>query len=231
MNIVITGASKGIGFQVAKFFLNNNNNRIIALSKSLKGLESLKSEVENAQNLSIHKFDITKYEENELINICDAFDSIDILINNAGVLINKLFFDTTIQEWKDTFEVNLFSPVKIIKDLVPKMRLATQPHIINIGSMGGFQGSAKFKGLSAYSCSKAALANLTECLAVELKEEKIFVNCLCLGAVNTRMFREAFPEFTAPLESDEIAKFICEFAVQSRGIINGKILPISISTP
>jgi NAD(P)-dependent dehydrogenase (short-subunit alcohol dehydrogenase family) len=97
--------------------------------------------------------------------------------------------------------------------------------------MGGFQGSAKFKGLSAYSSSKSALAGLTECLAEELKEKNIAVNCLAIGAVQTEMLNKAFPGYQAPLKANEMAAFISEFAVNGHKYFNGKIIPVSSSTP
>ena len=104
-------------------------------------------------------------------------------------------------------------------------------HIVNIGSMGGFQGSAKFKGLSLYSSSKGALAILSECLAEELKERKIFVNCLALGSAQTEMLSEAFPGYHAPLTAREMAGFVVDFATRGHRWFNGKVLPVAVSTP
>jgi NAD(P)-dependent dehydrogenase (short-subunit alcohol dehydrogenase family) len=97
--------------------------------------------------------------------------------------------------------------------------------------MGGVQGSAKFAGLSAYSSSKAALCTLTECLAEELKLENISVNCLALGAVQTEMLSKAFPGYRAPLSASEMAEFIVQFARSGHYYFNGKILPVSSTTP
>src|SRR5690606_32938143 len=80
-------------------------------------------------------------------------------------------------------------------------------HIVNISSMGGFQGASKFPGLSIYSSSKAAVAGFTECLAEELKDENIQVNCLALGAVQTEMLSEAFPDYQAPMGPEKMAEF------------------------
>lgn len=97
--------------------------------------------------------------------------------------------------------------------------------------MGGHESTSKFSGLSAYSASKAALANLTECLAEEWKTEGISVNCLMLGAVNTEMLGEAFPGYQAPLNAVEMADFICDFSLKGNTFFNGKLLPVSLSTP
>ena len=97
--------------------------------------------------------------------------------------------------------------------------------------MGGFQGSAKYKGLSVYSASKAALACLTECLALEFKEYGISVNCLALGAVQTEMFNEAFPGSEAPLDAEQMAEYISGFALNGHKYFNGKILPVAAGNP
>ena len=104
-------------------------------------------------------------------------------------------------------------------------------HIVNITSMGGFQGSSKYKGLAYYSASKAALACLTECLATEFSEAGIKVNCLALGAVQTEMFEEAFPGYKAPVDAREMGEFIADFALKGHKFFNGKILPVAVGNP
>jgi NAD(P)-dependent dehydrogenase (short-subunit alcohol dehydrogenase family) len=104
-------------------------------------------------------------------------------------------------------------------------------HIVNISSMGGFQGTSKFPGLSAYSSSKAALSGLTECLAEELKDKNIAVNCLAIGAVQTEMLAKAFPGYKAPLSAKQMAEFICNFSLTGHLYFNGKIIPVSSTTP
>ena len=111
------------------------------------------------------------------------------------------------------------------------LKVRQRTHIINIGSMGGFQGSSKFKGLSAYSSSKAALACLSECLAAELSEFNIACNCLCLGAVNTEMLKTAFPGYQAPLNSLEMAQFIFNFSTSGNLFFNGQVIPVALNNP
>jgi len=119
----------------------------------------------------------------------------------------------------------------LIQKLLEKMGGSTPSHVVNISSMGGFQGSMKFPGLSIYSATKAALASLTECLAEEFKKENVFFNALALGAVETEMLEEAFPGYKAPINADEIAEFIADFAFNGYNYMNGKIIPVSLSTP
>ena len=129
------------------------------------------------------------------------------------------------------FEVNLFVPAQLIRICLPFMADSSLKHVVNVTSMAGFQGSGKFSGLSYYSASKAALASLTECLAEELNEEGIRVNALAIGAVQTEMLAEAFPGYNAPLDPPHMAEFMKWFALEGSGYFNGKILPVSLSTP
>ena len=92
-------------------------------------------------------------------------------------------------------------------------------------------GTIKFAGLSAYSSSKGAISILSECLAEELKEYNIRVNCLALGAINTEMLKSAFPGFNASHQPTEIAGFIVDFATKHANFFNGKTIPVSSSTP
>jgi len=163
--------------------------------------------------------------------IIAKFSKVDVLINNAGKLINKKFMEMSREEWASVFDLNFFGIVQLIKTLQPFLAKSTLAHVVNIGSMGGVQGSSKFNGLSAYSASKAALANLTECLAEEFKELNIRMNCLALGAVNTEMLKDAFPGYVAPVNSAEMAEFIAHFSVTAHRFMNGKVIPVSINTP
>jgi len=104
-------------------------------------------------------------------------------------------------------------------------------HIVNIGSVGGVQGSVKFPGIGIYSSSKAAVTGFTECLAEELKETDIQVNCLALGAVQTEMLAEAFPDYKAPTTPNEMGEYIADFSLNANRMINGKVIQVSKSTP
>lgn len=227
MNVVITGAGKGIGFALVQRFLSEGTHRVWTCSRDISQLEALKS-----PDLFAGKMDITRTTPQEIHDrVAAHFEYLDVLIHNAGILINKPFSETSVADWERLFSVNLFSAVGISQALLPLLRKSGQAHIVHIGSMGGFQGSSKFPGLSAYSASKAALANLTECMAEELKPDHIHVNCLALGAVNTEMMRQAFPDYTAPVSDGEMAAFIYDFCQRGRDMFNGKILPVSSSTP
>lgn len=232
MNIVITGASRGIGFDAALALAANTSNTVIAIARSAEGLQRLaKAALDKGLMIDTYQADLTTLDATGLEAIFARYAHIDILLNNAGMLVNKPFTDTTIAEWRTIFDTNVFSQLNLIQLLLPRLAKSGAAHIVNIGSMGGYQGSSKFVGLSAYSASKAALANITECLAEELKPMHIKVNCLALGAVNTEMLAAAFPGYEAPVGSAEMAAFIADFALNGHKYFNGKILPVAVSTP
>lgn len=237
MNIIITGASRGIGYQLAKIFANNENNTVLAIARSKEQLNELKNECirqDLRTKLKTIVFDIENPEhvKKELKNkIMQYIDSLDILINNAGYLVNKPFEDFEIEEIQKIFHINTISHAVLIQEMIQLLKKSKASHVVNISSMGGFQGSSKFPGLSFYSSSKAAIASLTECLAEEYKNENIRFNALALGAVNTEMLKEAFPNVNAPLNANEMAEFIYDFAINGPKYYNGKVLPVSLSTP
>jgi NAD(P)-dependent dehydrogenase (short-subunit alcohol dehydrogenase family) len=177
------------------------------------------------------KFDIVHddYENGLIPFITEKMGHVDILINNAGSLVNKPFMQLTQLDFAEMLQNNLLGHVKMIQKIVPLMPVKS--HIVNIGSMGGFQGSQKFSGLSAYSTSKAALHTLTECLAAELSGLEIAVNCLALGSAQTEMLEKAFPEYQSPVMAFEMGKYIADFALSGHKFFNGKILPVAHSTP
>lgn len=237
MNIVITGASKGIGYELTKLFAKNENNTVIGIARSKNLLKKLKDECDSFNSKNKFKPLVLDIEDHEKIksNLKNEtgryVGSVDILINNAGFLVNKPFAETQINDINKTININFISPSVIIQSLIPLLKLSNVKHVVNISSMGGYQGSAKFPGLSFYSASKAALASLTECLAEEYKNDQISFNCLALGAVNTEMLKTAFPDYTAPINPNEMANFIYDFAINGYKYFNGKILPVSLTTP
>ncbi len=227
MNIIITGASRGIGFETAQLFANNNC-QVFCLTRNTETLENL-----NHPNLHIVFTDLTSTAsiDTALHFIKNKVNCIDVLINNAGSIVNKPYDKIDYQELEIVYKVNVFAPYYLTQQLLFLMGKRSKAHVINISSMGGFQGASKFAGLTAYSSSKAALCGLTECLAEELKDKNISVNCLALGAVQTEMLEEAFPGYEAPVKPEQMANYIYNFALTGHQFFNGKILPVSSSTP
>jgi len=233
MNIIVTGASKGIGFEIVRAFAAKEKCKIITIARNENALFRLRDECTSFPDSIVIPivFDLTvsAYRTELLPRIEKHFNRIDILINNAGKMINKPFETLSEYEFDNLMDVNVKSAFKMIKLCLPMMH--KNAHIVNIGSMGGVQGSVKFPGLSVYSASKGALAILTECLAEELKNKHININCLALGAVQTEMFSTAFPGAKAVNSSEQMADFIVDFALKGNNLFNGKILPVSVSTP
>lgn len=225
---IVTGASRGIGFEICKA-LASEGHRVIAVARSKEPLQQLNEDFPD--NIEAKPTDLTESSDIEQLAsfIGTKYERADILINNAGALVNKPFLELTMEDWEKMININLYAAVELVKQLVPIF--SEEAHIVNISSMGGYQGSAKFPGLSAYSVAKGALSVLSECLAVELSEKKIRSNALCLGAVKTEMLEEAFPGFDPPVKADQIGTYIARFALEGHIFYNGQVLPVTLGDP
>jgi len=225
-NFIVTGASKGIGKEIAKN-LAEKGHTVFAVARSTELLKKLKQEETGLIN--IMQCDLT--QDDQVQQFCKEYKKIkfDGLINNAGSLVNKKFLDLGIDEWKNMMDLNLYTAIRLTKAV--KNQLNSNAHIVNISSMGGVQGSAKFPGLSAYSASKGALTILSECLAAEFSEDAVSVNCLCLGAVQTEMLEQAFPGFKAPVSPEQMGSYIADFALNGHQYFNGQVLPVAQNNP
>lgn len=222
--ILITGASRGIGFETAKF-LSDAGHTVFATARTTQKLENLKNSCRN--EITCITADLQSQTNiSQLISQCGK---LDIIIHNAGALINKPFTELQDQDWQSMLDINLMSGVHLIKEALPNLN--TDAHIVLISSMGGYQGSSKFPGLTAYSVSKGALSILAECLAAELASESVAVNALCLGAVQTEMLEAAFPGLKAPVEANQMGEYLADFAVNAHRFMNGKIIPVSRNDP
>jgi short-subunit dehydrogenase len=224
-NVIITGTSRGIGFELAQVFARNNHH-VLAISRNSKPLAHL-----NIKNISCVSIDLSHEDELEEIAqfVSDNWKTVDILINNAGKLINKPFKEISSKEFIEVYKINVFAVSTLTKLMIPFLNRGS--HVVNISSIGGVQGSSKFPGLSAYSSSKGAILTLTEVLAEEYKEDGIAFNALALGAVQTEMLEEAFPGYQAPVNATDMADYIYNFAINGNKYYNGKILQVSSSTP
>lgn len=224
-NIVITGTSRGIGFELAKLFAKNNFN-VLALSRNSAPLQNL-----NIKNITTLSVDLSKENDLKKVKtfILENWQNVAVLINNAGKLLNKPFEDLSPSDFLEVYKVNVFGVAELTRQLIPFLKKGS--HVVNISSIGGVQGSLKFPGLAAYSSSKGALLTLTELLAEEYKEKGITFNALALGAVQTEMLEEAFPNYKAPVDAKEMANYIYNFAITGNKFYNGKILQVSSTTP
>ena len=229
MNIIIIGGTRGIGKEVALYMAKEKGNQLLVTGRNEKALNNLSSAHKNIYTFPL---DLTLFDTKTAL-FKDAVSShlkrVDILINMAGLLVAKDFTDISSGEARSMIETNFMGPALVIREVKPFMPKGS--HIVNISSMGGFQGSSKYQGLSYYSASKAAIASLSECLALEFRESGISVNCLALGAVQTEMLNEAFPGYNAPVDAREMAEFISGFATNGHKFMNGKILPVAVNNP
>jgi NAD(P)-dependent dehydrogenase (short-subunit alcohol dehydrogenase family) len=223
-NIIITGTSRGIGYELALQFANAGH-QVLAISRKIP-----QALIDN-QNISCLGVDISN--DADLQKVKDFIEStwhkVDVLIHNAGALVLKPFAQISADEFEYIYKVNVFGVAALNRVALPFMK--TGSHVVTISSMGGVQGTVKFAGLSAYSSSKGAVITLSELLAEEYKEQGIAFNVLALGAVNTEMLQEAFPGYEAPLSPKEMADYIYEFSLTGNKFFNGKVLQVSSSTP
>jgi short-subunit dehydrogenase len=221
-NIIITGASRGIGLELVKIL--SQNHQILALSRNIIPLEKIANttaiSVDFSQTNNLHE--VQNFIQNN-------WKKVDIIIHNAGKLIHKPFSELTPQDFLEIYQVNVFSVVALTRLVFPFLKNGS--HVVNISSMGGIQGSLKFPGLTAYSSSKGALITLSEVLAEEYKDSGIAFNALALGSVQTEMLSEAFPGFQAKTTASEMASYIADFALNGNQFFNGKVLQVSHSTP
>ena len=223
-NIIITGTSRGIGYELALQFANAGH-KVLAISR--KTSQAL---IEN-ENITWLSVDLSKESELTAVEtfISQTWKKVDVIIHNAGSLVNKPFAQTTQEDFENVYKVNVFGVANLTRICLPYLQKGS--HVVSISSMGGIQGSVKFAGLSAYSSSKGAIITLSELLAEEYKEQGIAFNVLALGAVNTEMLNEAFPGYEAPTSAKEMAEYIFNFALKGNKYHNGKIIQVSSSTP
>jgi NAD(P)-dependent dehydrogenase (short-subunit alcohol dehydrogenase family) len=224
-NIIITGTSRGIGFQLVQLFSKAGHN-VLALSRNEKPVQKLDLDHVTSFSFDLNTEDSYKKVE-DFIN--KKWQHVDILINNAGALLNKPFSETSIGDFENVYKTNVYGVAELTRVVLPFMK--KESHVVTISSMGGVQGSVKFPGLAAYSSSKAAVITLTELLAEEYKESGISFNVLALGAVQTEMLEEAFPGYQAPTTALEMAEYIFDFSLNGNKYYNGKLLQVSSSTP
>lgn len=224
-NIIITGTSRGIGFELVHLLANQRHN-VLALSRNVKPVSNLQFD-----NISSFAFDLCEKGDYEKVTefIKQEWTQVDVLINNAGALLNKPFAETTFEDFEYVYKTNVFGVSEMTRLVLPFMK--ADGHVVTISSMGGIQGSMKFPGLAAYSSSKGAVITLTELLAEEYKETGPQFNVLALGAVQTEMLEEAFPGYEAPTTAKDMAKYISDFALTGNEYYNGKVLQVSNSTP
>ena len=232
-NIIVTGASGGIGNSIVKKLCEKGAN-ILASGTKLEKLEKLKSE---NKNIKILKFDISEIEKIDQF-IEDASSelggNLDCLINNAGITQDNLAIRMTLEEWKKVIDINLTSTFLMSKSAIKKMLKNKSGKIINITSVVGHTGNL---GQANYTASKAGIIAMSKSLAIEYAKKNINVNCISPGFIKTAMtdkIDEKFKEIiiskipSARLgEPEDIANAVLFLASDQSDYINGETLHVN----
>jgi len=225
--IAITGCSRGIGIETVRCLLEDGH-EVIALSRNCGSLEGLKKRFSKLDTLELD-FSENKGREG-VVDFMERNDkTLDGIVHNAGLLLNKPFAETSLEDMISVYTVNVFSVSELTRKLLPFFNPGA--HVLAISSMGGIQGSMKFPGLAAYSSSKGALITLFELLAEEFKDRHLSFNTLALGAVQTEMLNEAFPGYQASVSAETMGAYVARFVLSGQELYNGKVLQVSNSTP
>lgn len=236
MNIIITGASSGIGNATVKALAKSGNHQIFAIARSFDKLKNLQNEVTEINpkaNFGFAVFDLSQSNYQALQMKLDEFfnfkkNTIDILINNAGYLVNKSLLESSYTDFEKSMRVNAYATLKLSQLVFPYFSKNSIAHIVNIGSMGGVQGTKKFSGLGVYSASKSAVNSLTECMAEEWAEFGIHTNAVNPGAVQTEMQAKAFPGYKAKVTAENFGVYLANFALFNGALMNGRLVSVSL---
>ena len=237
MNVLVTGGSRGIGEAISREFAKKGYNVIINFKNSIDRAEELKEELEAEYGVSVMlaQADITDEVsvENMIDEIITEFGSIDVLVNNAGIVIDREFEDRTLQDWKETLNVNLIAPFLLTKLVGSEMVKQEHGSIINISSTNGI--NTYYPTSVDYDASKAGLISLTYDSAVQFAPY-VRVNCVAPGWVNTEMNDELPEDFVKSeterilvkrfAEPEEIAKAVYFLASKDASFINGTVLKV-----
>lgn len=184
---IVTGASKGIGREIAKELAEEGIKVVANYNKSYESAKELQEELKNENiNIDIFKADVSKREEvKKLVEYTlDKYKKIDILINNAGISEYKLFTDETDEDWQRVINTNLYSAFAMSQEVSKNMISNKNGCIINISSAWGMVGASLEV---IYSVSKAGMDGLTKALSKELGPSNIRVNSIAPGIIDTAM--------------------------------------------
>lgn len=230
--IIVTGASRGVGRETVISLVRDHGREVLAVARNAQALGTLTAELHDAPGrLRTLTADLTSPSLTAELNAALDDRRVAALVNNAGLLLKRELGQWSLEDMRRLYEVNVVAPLMLVQTLMDRLVGDPAAHVVNIGSMGGVRGSAKFPGLLGYSVSKGALITLTECLAEELKGKGIRANCLSLGAVATEMLQEAFPGYVAPVTAADVGAFVARFSLDGHNLFNGKVLEVAVGTP
>ncbi|MBK8949598.1 MAG: SDR family oxidoreductase [Flavobacteriales bacterium] len=230
--VVVTGASRGVGREAVRALAGTHGLNVLAVARDEGALRVLRQACSDGPGaVEVLALDLSgPAAVDEVVHRVGQRRVLGLL-NNAGLLRKRTFGSWTAEDLGALFHVNAHVPLLLVQALADRLSGDPPGHVVNIGSMGGVQGSAKFAGLVGYSASKMALAGITECLAEELRDRQVRCNCLALGAVDTDMLREAFPGYQAPVTAEAMGGEVARFLVDGHKFFNGKVLSMSLTTP
>ncbi|OXB07475.1 SDR family NAD(P)-dependent oxidoreductase [Flavobacterium pectinovorum] len=223
-NIIVTGTSRGIGYELALQFANAGH-QVLAISRNTP------QALLQHQNITCLSVDLANESALAVVEdfLSSTWKKVDAVVHNAGALLLKPFAETTQADFESIYKVNVFGVANLTRICLPYLQSGS--HVVTISSIGGVRGSLKFAGLAAYSSSKGAVITLTELLAEEYKEKGISFNVLALGSVQTEMLNEAFPGYQAPISAEGMATYIYDFTLNGNKYFNGKVLEVSSTNP
>jgi len=223
-NIIVTGTSRGIGYELTLQFANAGHN-VLAISRNIP------QALLQHPNVTCLSVDLADESALQIVDdfLSSTWKKVDAVVHNAGALLLKPFAETTQADFERIYKVNVFAVANLTRLCLPYLQRGS--HVVTISSIGGVRGSLKFAGLAAYSSSKGAVITLTELLAEEYKEKGISFNVLALGSVQTEMLEEAFPGYQAPISADGMATYIYDFTLNGNKYFNGKVLEVSSTNP
>ncbi|MBK9176103.1 MAG: SDR family oxidoreductase [Flavobacteriales bacterium] len=230
-SVLVTGAGSGIGLAVVHALLAESPVHVIGIARNADARLAEESRRYGLTRLQAVDVDLESPDVVERVVEAVGPRRLLALVHNAARLVRTPMGAHDRITISGLFDLNVTVPLLLSQALTERLDGEPPGHIVHIGSMGGFQDSIKFPGLVSYSATKAALACTAQCLAEEFRGRGIRSNCLALGAADTEMLRAAFPEYKAQLSAQAMGAYIARFALDGHKLFNGKVLPVSATTP
>ena len=236
-NILVTGGTRGIGEAISREFAKKGYNLIINYVNSNEKVQNLKQELEKEYNIKVLQIQADISNEIAIKNMVDTaikeFGKIDVLVNNAGIVIDREFEDRTVEDWKKTLDINLIAPFVLTKLVGKEMMKQKSGAIINISSTNGI--NTYYPTSVDYDASKSGLISLTYDSAVQFAPY-VRVNCVAPGWVNTEMNKELPEDFVKEeterilvkrfAEPKEIAKVVTFLASEDASFVNSTVIKV-----
>lgn len=236
-NVLVTGGTRGIGEAISREFAKKGYDLIINYVNSNEKAQNLKQELEKEYNIKVLPIQTDISNEIAIKNMVDTaikeFGKIDVLVNNAGIVIDREFEDRTVEDWKKTLDINLIAPFVLTKLVGKEMMKQKSGAIINISSTNGI--NTYYPTSVDYDASKSGLISLTYDSAVQFAPY-VRVNCVAPGWVNTEMNKELPEDFVKEeterilvkrfAEPKEIAKVVTFLASEDASFVNSTVIKV-----